>query len=130
MNQQEKYFRKASIHGFYVRSETEVKLFEADLEKRMKEQQFLFRFVTTMKEILRLIEMGMHRTLFFVVFSVQGDTDAADEIVFAEEDIKYLEALKQYAMNETSNNVTVAEQILRPLGIGKDVNDSSCFSDK
>jgi hypothetical protein len=59
MNQHEKYFRKASIHGFYVRSKSDVELFEKDIEKRLREQQLIFRFVTTMKEILRLLDIGM-----------------------------------------------------------------------
>jgi hypothetical protein len=75
-----------------------------------------------MKEILRLLDIGM--IVSYPQESLDwslGETESADEIVFAEEDIKYLEALKQYALNETSNNLIVAEQILKPLGIGRNV---------
>jgi len=53
-----------------------------------------------------------------LTFQEMGEEEKADEVYFLDSDIKYLNALKEFALDETNADIIIADNILTPLGIG------------
>jgi len=53
-----------------------------------------------------------------LTFQEMGEEEKADEVYFLESDVRYLNALINYAIEESNSDIIIADKILTPLGIG------------